>query len=444
MSTLLARLRSFVAALTGRDRFEDTLSEELRFHLQAYADDLTARGLSRREARRRARLHFGGVERVRDECRHARGLRSLDELFHDLRVGARVLLKTPLFSGSAILTIALATGLAMLTFTVVYGAVLRPLPFARGDRVVAIGSDPEFEALGLRDFRDRARSFTQVAGYARRLVTLVRPGMAPESVRAAAVSAGALDLLGVPPLMGRAFATGEDFRVNIRHVVIGERLWRTGFDATTDIVGSTLIIDGRSLEVVGVMRERFRFPFDEDLWFPMDFEMPTDDDPGSGRSFSVVGRLRDGVTLAEADAEARVILSQARDGGADASLLAAQVFPFGDLFLPPGFSALLLVALIAAGRVLVVACANVANLLLVRTLARQTEMAVRAALGAGRGRIARQCVVESLLLAVPGTAVGLWLAALGVGYFGGFDRASVCPTGRSFVLTHPCGWSPVA
>jgi len=320
MSTLFSRLRSFVAALTGRDRFEDTLSEELRFHLQAYADDLTARGL-----------------------------RSLDELFHDLRVGARVLLKTPLFSGSAILTIALATGLAMLTFTVVYGPVLRPLPFARGDRVVAIGSDPEFEALGLRDFRDRARSFTQVAGYARRLVTLVRPGMAPESVRAAAVSAGALDLLGVPPLMGRAFATGEDFRVNIRHMVIGERLWRTGFDATTDIVGSTLIIDGRSLEVVGVMPERFRFPFDEDLWFPMDFEMPTDDDPGSGRSFSVVGRLRDGVTLAEADAEARVILSQARDGGADASLLAAQVFPFGDLFLPPGFSALLLVALIAAG-----------------------------------------------------------------------------------------------
>jgi len=251
MSTLLARLRSFVAALTGRDRFEDTLSEELRFHLQAYADDLTARGLSRREARRRARLHFGGVERVRDECRHARGLRSLDELFHDLRVGARVLLKTPLFSGSAILTIALATGLAMLTFTVVYGAVLRPLPFARGDRVVAIGSDPEFEALGLRDFRDRARSFTQVAGYARRLVTLVRPGMAPESVRAAAVSAGALDLLGVPPLMGRAFATGEDFRVNIGHVVIGERLWRTGFDATTDIVGSTLIIDGRSLRSWG-------------------------------------------------------------------------------------------------------------------------------------------------------------------------------------------------
>lgn len=135
MSTILARLRSFVDALTGRDRFEDALSEELRFHLQAYADDLTARGLSRREAGRRARLHFGGVECVRDECRHARGLRSLDDLFHELKVGARVLLKTPVFSGSAILTIALATGLAMLTFAVVYGAVLRPPP-----SLVAIGS----------------------------------------------------------------------------------------------------------------------------------------------------------------------------------------------------------------------------------------------------------------------------------------------------------------
>ena len=151
----------------------------------------------------------------------------------------------------------------------------------------------------------------------------------------------------------------------------------------------------------------------------------------------MVGRLRDGVTLAEADAEARVSLSQARDGGADASLLAPQVFPFGDLFLPPGFSALLLVALIAAGRVLVVACANVANLLLVRTLARQTEMAVRAALGAGRGRIARQCVVESLLLAVPGTAVGLWLAALGVGYFGGFRSSVGLPYWAEFRLDPP-------
>jgi hypothetical protein len=135
MSTILARLRSFVDAFTGRDRFEDPLSEELRFHLQAYADDLTARGLSRREAGRRARLHFGGVECVRDECRHARGLRSLDELFHDLKVGARVLLKTPVFSGSAILTIALATGLAMLTFAVVYGRSCDHSP-----SLVAIGS----------------------------------------------------------------------------------------------------------------------------------------------------------------------------------------------------------------------------------------------------------------------------------------------------------------
>ncbi len=112
--------------------------------------------------------------------------------------------------------------------------------------------------------------------------------MAPESIRAACVTAGALDLLGVSPLMGRAFATGEDCRANIRHVAVGERLWRTLFDATPDIVGSTLRVDGRSLEVVGLMPERLRFPFDEDLWFPMDFEMPTDADPGSGRSFAVV------------------------------------------------------------------------------------------------------------------------------------------------------------
>ena len=276
---MFARLRSLVTALIRREQFEETLSEELRFHLDVYAADLIEKGVSRKEAYRQARVHFGSVERVRDECRDALGLRSVDALRQDVRVGLRVLRRTPLVSGVAVVTIALATGLAILRFSIVYGVLLRPLPVDRPHRVMAIEpANAEFEALDLRDFRDRQTSFDQVEGYSRRRVTLVRPGTPAASLQAAIVTAGALDHLGVPPILGRTFVDGEDFTADVRHLVIGEQLWLTRFDGASDILGTQLSIDGRLLEVVGVMPAGFRFPVDEDLWLPMDFDLPTEGD----------------------------------------------------------------------------------------------------------------------------------------------------------------------
>jgi putative ABC transport system permease protein len=204
--------------------------------------------------------------------------------------------------------------------------------------------------------------------------------------------------------------------------VLGEQLWRSRFGADPAIVGRALEIDGQRAEVIGILPKDFRFPVDEQLWFPMDFAMPTAEDPRSGRSFAVVGRLRDGVAVEAADAEARVLF--ARIWGrreSDAVAQSARVLPLSDRFVPPAFSWLLVLTGLAAAAVLLVACANVATLALAKALARRTDIAVRTALGAGRARIAQHFVVESLVLAVPGTLIGVWMATIGLAVFEQFE-----------------------
>ena len=348
----------------------------------------------------------------------------LDTVLRDVRGGWRLSLKTPLASAVGLLTIGVATGLMILTAAFVYSILLRPLPFDRADRLMAVQpATSQFEALDLRSFRAQQTSFDQVHGYYQRRVTLTAQNAVPEALRAGFVTAGALDMLGARPVLGRVFREAEDFSGNvIRVTVLGERLWRNRFGADPAIVGRALEIDGQRAEVIGILPKDFRFPVDEELWFPMDFAMPTAEDPRSGRSFAVVGRLRDGVAVEAADAEARVLF--ARIWGrreSDAIALSAGVLPLSDRFVPPAFSWLLVLTGLAAAAVLLVACANVATLALAKALARRTDIAVRTALGAGRARIAQHFVVESLVLAVPGTLIGVWLAAIGLAVFEGFD-----------------------
>ncbi len=320
----------------------------------------------------------------------------------------------------AVLTIALGVGLTTTAFSIVYGVLLRPLPFPQSDRLVALdltalnseGGAPQFEALDLRDFRRMQSSFEGLDGYFRRRVSVADEDGSVQSLAAGFVTATALDRLGVKPHLGRTFVPGEDFSQDIRTVVLGFDLWRQRYGGAEEVLGTRIEVDGRRLEVIGVMPSGFEFPVGEQLWLPMDFDLPSDD-RGSGRSFAVFGRLKQGVGTAEASAEARTIAG--RIGAENPGMfppLGARVNPLAQRFLPKGIAPLLGVMLAAVLGVLLIACANVANLLLAGALARGREVAIRRALGASRRRIAQRFLLETSLLSTLGCALGLGLTAV--------------------------------
>ena len=336
-----------------------------------------------------------------------------------VRYTLRSLKSTWLLCSIAVLTIAMAVGLTTTTFSIVYGVLLRPLPFPGADRLMAmeltarnggIGT-PQFEALDLRDFRLRQTSFEGLDGYFRRRVSVTDADGYAQSMAAGFVTASALERLEVRPYLGRTFLPGEDFTADIRTVVLGHQVWRERYGGR-DVVGTTIRVDGRSLEVVGVMPAGFEFPVAEQIWLPMDFDLPTED-RGSGRSFAVFGRLKEGIDIRTAAAEAEAIAGQlSAENPRLFSALGANVYPFAERHLPRGIAALLQVMLAAVFGVLLIACANVANLLLARSLAKAYEVSIRRALGASRPRIAGQFLLESMLLSATGCTLGLGLTAI--------------------------------
>ena len=230
-----------------------------------------------------------------------------------VRYALRSLKATWLLSAISILTIALGVGLTTTTFSIVYGVVLRPLPFPSPERLVAVElraleagtGTPQFEALDLRDFRRRQTSFDGLEGYFSRRVSVTDSDGYSQSIAAGFVTASALQLLGVRPYLGRTFLPGEDFTTDIRAVVLGHRVWRYRYGGG-EVVGTTIQVDGRSLQVVGVMPAGFEFPVAEQIWLPMDFDLPASD-RGSGGSFAVFGRLKEGLGISAANAEAEII-----------------------------------------------------------------------------------------------------------------------------------------
>jgi predicted permease len=417
LADLAARLRSLVLA-----RREDReLDEEIRFHIEKDIEKNLAAGMTAREARRQAHIKFGGVERMRERTREARGVMFMEALLWDLPRAARSLGSSWIVSTTAVVTIALGVALTTTTFSVVHGILLDPLPYPGADGLMAVSltlaedgsAQPEFEALDLRDFRDRQTSFESVEGYSRRSVALTDTDRFVQSLPAGIVTAGALEALGVPPLLGRTFRPGEDFTANIGQVVLGHDTWLERYGGDAAILGRTITVDERNLEVIGVMPMGFTFPVAEELWLPMDFDMPTTD-RGSGRSFEVFGRLRPGLGAEAAAAEAAAIVRQVSEESAGPPTLGAAVYPLAERHLPGGIGPMLRVMFAAVLGVLLIACANVANLLLARTLTKGREVSVRAALGAPRHRIGQHFLLESLILSALGCLLGLGLAVLGV------------------------------
>jgi putative ABC transport system permease protein len=415
------------AGALGLGRRDRELGRELRFHLEMLEERHLGRGLDPAAARRAARLELGTEAQIAEAWRDQRGVPIIETLWQDLRYGVRMLRRTPGFTAAALVTLVLGIGANTAIFTIVDAVLLRPLPYASPDRLVTIGdrnadgfsSNIGFETL--LDWRERSRSFTGLALMRSWLPTLVTNGEA-ERIPAVRVSWNYFDMMGVGPALGRGFTDADDHQDTSSVLLISDTLWRRRFNGDPSIVGRTVTMNDRAYRVIGVMPATFE-PLDAErfynaaaeMWAPIGYEKGGPSSCRSCQHLRGFGRLKPGVTVAEATAEMNIIREQMRrehPGDYEAGTMA--VVPLRDA-LTGRVRTALYVLLGAVGFVLLIACANVANLLLARSVTRQRELALRAVLGAGRARIIRQLLTESLLLSVGGAVAGVLLAMVVVG-----------------------------
>jgi putative ABC transport system permease protein len=403
---------------------EADVEDELRFHLESCAADLVARGHAPDEARRLAQARFGDVGRVRrwlqahDRRRQRRLARieSMDAFLLDLRYALRKLRQQPAFSLSVVLVLALGIGAATTMFSAVDAALLRPLPFQRDDRLVVLDGvniptrgNTRPTSFYIDDARAMGDVFTHVAAYAPGGLNLAGSGM-PARTRVALVTVDLFATLGVQPARGRGFTAEEGTLEGPRVAILSDGLWRRQFGGDPAVLGREVRLNEVPHRIVGIMPPRFGFPEDAELWLPL----PVPNDFSRWEAFrqympsTVLARLAPGVTAAQAAARVHGAV-QARRGEALDEPAAEFARPFRDVLVGNRRTALV-VLMGATALVLLVACANATNLLLARATARRAEIALRAALGAGRLRIVRQLLVESLALAVAGGLLGVALA----------------------------------
>ena len=414
---MIHRIRDSLRVLLGRRRFEREMDAELRSHIELAADDLMSRGVPREEALRRARAAFGALDGAKDAARQARGVRWADELGGDLRYAFRTLWKSPGYAAVAIATLALGIGANTAIFSVVDGVLLKPLPFPESHRLVHVTRDYPMGALWT--YRTAATSYTNVAVYLYDgELNLFADGTA-ERIQGRTVSSEFFAVLGISPLMGRGFREGEDAPGAAPVAVISEGLWRRRFGADGRILERTIHVDGTARQVVGVLPASFGFPkAGTDLWIPIKLDPKLHGSVWGAGGTTFIGRLKPGVTLAQADAEHRALITRVRD---------AYPWRMPDNFgqreenhsrsleevIGQGVRGRLLLLLGAVGVLLLIACVNVTNLNLTRLAGRERELAVRQALGGSRLRVARQLLVEQLVLATLGGGLGLLVALIG-------------------------------
>jgi putative ABC transport system permease protein len=412
---LLISARAWIRALWRRPRADHELEEELRFHVDQRIHDYVDRGLTAGEARQRALREFGGVEQAKESCRDVRRIPVIETLLHDVRYALRTFRRSPAYAAVAVMTLALGIGANSAIFSLVDGILLRPLPYAQPERLVSVtGTYPNGAFVAMRD----QITSMDVGAYAEaHEINLTGIGQ-PVRLTGTFVSAELMSILGARTERGRTFQAGDDRVGQGQYVILSHSVWERLFARDPAIVGRPITLDGMSREVVGVMPPDFRFPSTTtDVWLPLHADPKRVPTYWAGDFMPVIGRLRDGVTIDQARAEVGRFQSQVvslfpwkmpASWNADVTVMPLQ------RGLVDGVRARLLVLLGVVALVLLIACANVANLSLARGAARAKEIGIRAALGAARQRIARQLLTESVVLALLGGVVGLLLASQGL------------------------------
>ena len=417
-------LTAHLRAIFRARRADDELRDELSFHLAMEADANRKRGATDAEAERRARAALGGLEPTKETLREVHPLHGVQTFLQDTRYALRLIRRAPGFAIVTVLTLALGIGANTAIFSIVNGVLLRPLPYAEPDRLVRLYlvnpaqsiSDGPLSVPDIVDWRSRSTAIASIAGYMS--LPMIVSGQGDPYEIPTAFSVGDLfGTLGAKPLVGRVL-TEEDVRTAARNVVISERLWRTRLSSNPSVIGSVLVLGAKRLVVVGVMPSGFRYPAaDTDAWGP--HSVFTDDEVGprvrTQRGLEVVARLAPNVTYEQAQANLAAVAAQlatefpqSNRGWSAANLIPLRTSIVGSV------DNALVVVLIVVGLILLIACANLANLLLARGTARAHEIATRAALGARRMRIIRQLLTESLVLGLIGGALGLAISIWGV------------------------------
>jgi predicted permease len=407
------RLRSWTSATVRSSRMERDMDDEMRFHVEAHAAELMRGGVPKDQALRQARLEFGSVETAKSECRDAVGVSFLETLLQDLRHCIRAMLRTPVFALTAVIVLALGIGATTAIFSVVDAVLLQPLAYRDSDRLVTIlmNGDGPVSAGNYIDWHDQSRSFTAMSAAEAWSPNLTGID-SPEHIPGLKVTPDLFPMLGIGPMLGRLFVPGEDKEGANREVILSYKLWQRRFSSDPNVLGKAIVLDGNGYVIVGVMPQQFQFaPFwatKAELWVPNAFG------PGvhaGGGSLRIFARLKDGVSLKQARAEIASITArlEQRFPGTNRNVV---MTPLKEKVVGP-IETPLLVLLAAVAFVLLITCANVAHMLLARAATRQKEIAVRAALGARRGRLIRQFLSESLLLGSIGGVFGLLIAVLG-------------------------------
>jgi predicted permease len=428
---LSSRLWSWLRTTLRRSQMDSEMDAELRFHLEAYAEDLMRGGIPRQEALRRARLEFGGVDKTKEECREARGVHLFETLIRDVRYSARALRKSPGFTIVAILTLALGIGANTAIFSAVNALMLQPLPFTAADQLVRIYSiqkgmfncfaNPDGpSALDVRDFAQRSSSFQNMVAYDTwaKNVSFGESAGQPEQMEVGLVPAAYFEILEIRPIIGRLFTEDENQEGKNYVAAISAQLWRNRYAGDPSVLGRKIRINGEPYSIVAVMPDVIPAWVEpgrnSEIWTPFPYSPDMWAESGRGeRGYAVLGRLKPGVSLEQAQADLSVIAAALAaehpvDQGVGIAVKRLADSRVGAL------RPMLYLLIGAVSLILLIACVNLANLLLARNSARQRELAVRAALGAGRGGLVRQLLAETLLLSLVGGAVGFAGAEIGL------------------------------